>query len=100
MWSWKSDIAILEEIGQRIKAERLEANLTQEELAEQSGVSLATIRRLEAGASVSMRQWLMVLRILRMLERLESAFPEKEISPIQLLELKGRERKRVRKSKL
>lgn len=99
MWSWQSDIAILEEIGAKIKRERVDTQLTQEELARQAGVSLATVRRLEGGVAISMRQVLMVMRALRMLDNLSLAFPDKDISPIQLLENHGKEPKRVRKTK-
>ncbi len=96
MWIERSNPVILREIGQRMKANRLQQNITQRKLAEDTGVSLNVIQRLEAGKAISTSNLIAVIRGIRMLEQLEVAFPEPEISPILLQKLKGKERKRAR----
>ncbi len=51
----------LGEFGRRLAAARQGRKLTQAHLAEEAGVSLATVRRLEAGHSVQLANWLRVL---------------------------------------
>ncbi|NUP15421.1 MAG: helix-turn-helix transcriptional regulator [Streptomyces sp.] len=52
-------------IGNRVRAEREYANLTQEELAHQTGIPRLTIQRIESGATDARIGWL--LRIARRL---------------------------------
>lgn len=53
-------------IGARVRAEREYANLTQEELAHQTGIPRLTIQRVESGATDARIGWLM--RIARRLD--------------------------------
>lgn len=62
MWTEKSNLAILKEVGLRIKEYRIRQNLQQKELAEGAGVGLDTVVRLEQGKNVSFDK---ILRILR-----------------------------------
>ncbi|MDP6978709.1 MAG: helix-turn-helix domain-containing protein [Myxococcota bacterium] len=90
-----TDTAILEELGKRLARRRLDLNLTQAELAHEAGVSKRTVERIEGGHSAQMASWLRVLRVLRMVDALEAAFPEPRPSPIELLEHKGKPRQRA-----
>ena len=90
-----SDDAILAEIGRRLQQRRLESQLTQAELAEQAGVSKRTLERIEAGMSSQLSSLVRVLRVLELLPQLDTAFPETGPRPMDLLKLKGKERKRV-----
>ena len=45
-----TDSAVLEELGRRVAQLRIENDLTQQELAEEAGVSRRTVQNLEAGA--------------------------------------------------
>ena len=80
--TFSSNIAILQELGKRLKAQRIASNITREALARKSGVSLSTIARMENGQSVSIDVWLSVLRGLNLLVNAEMLIPEIQISPI------------------
>jgi transcriptional regulator with XRE-family HTH domain len=90
-----TDAAVLEELGHRLKRTRLQRNLTQLRLAEEAGVSLATVRNLEDGKPSQLVTLIRVLRVLGLLGGLERAVPEPPPSPIEELRLRGRERRRA-----
>ena len=94
-----SDRAVLEELGQRLRAVRLERNLSQAEVAEQAGIGRVTLQRMEAGESPSLINLVRVLRALDLLEGLESLLPTPGPSPIDELERRGRRRQRARSSR-
>ncbi|RLL67019.1 helix-turn-helix transcriptional regulator [Streptomyces sp. Z26] len=50
-------LAVRQQIGRNIAAARLEANLTQEGLAERAGVSRDTIYRIETGVRAGRIDW-------------------------------------------
>lgn len=91
-----ADAAVLTELGQRLARIRLDANLTQADLAHEAGVSKRTIERLEAGASTQLGNLLRVLRALDLLGRLDPLVPAALPSPVQQLRLEGRTRERAR----
>jgi transcriptional regulator with XRE-family HTH domain len=90
-----SDSAILEEVGRRLARTRLERNLSQEQLALESGVSKATVERLEAGAPIKSTSLIRVLRSLGRLDVLDRLLPEPLPSPIERLKLEGKRRRRA-----
>ena len=96
MWTSKSNMAIMEELGSRLKEYRIRKNLQQKELALNAGVGLDTIVRLECGSSISTEKFIRILRVLDMLENIEEFIPEPPISPIPMRDLKGKKRYRVR----
>jgi len=57
-------------LGKAVAGRRLALDWTQAELAEQSGVSPATLRRLEAGESTQLGNFLRVLRALGLVDEL------------------------------
>ena len=73
--------------------------MTQAELAEQSGVSMGTIVRLERGDTVSLLLFISILRTLGVLENIETLLPELGMSPIQLRKIQGRKVQRIRHRK-
>lgn len=91
----KSDHAILREIADRIKRRRLDNNLSQQNLAEQAGLNRTTIRDVEQGKPFGIMTLIQILRALNALEELEGFLPESGISPLQLVKLKGKERRRA-----
>lgn len=92
-----SDPEILVEFGSRIRLVRIEKNLTQQMLAERSGLNRSTIRDLENGGSVNLMSLMQLLRSLELLHRLDLFLPGSSQSPV-LAKLQA-ERKRVKLSK-
>lgn len=96
-WNSLSNGAIIQEIGKRVKEIRLDKNLTQQELAKMSGISLFTVAQIERGKPVSLAMLIPVLRELRLIDNLELLLPQREISPIELLNAKGKVPKRAKR---
>jgi transcriptional regulator with XRE-family HTH domain len=94
-----SSEAVAEEIGRRIEQLRLERNLTQQQIADEVGLSRLSYRRLEAGEA-KLINVIAVLRVLGQLEVLERAIPDVIFSPMEQLKLLGKKRKRASGSRL
>ncbi len=90
-----ADEAILGEIGQRLARRRLDLQLTQANVAEQSGVSKRTVERIEAGDSTQMSTLIRIFRVLNLLPTLDRAIPEVGPRPMDLLKRKGKQRQRA-----
>jgi len=90
-----TDVAVLHEIGDRLERRRIDAGLTQAQLAEEAGISKRTVERIEAGHSTDSVMLLRVLRVLKLFETLDQLVPDLPQSPLMLLEGRGRARKRV-----
>jgi len=90
-----TDMAVLHEIGGRLERRRIDAGLTQAQLAEEAGISKRTVERIEAGHSTDFVMLLRVLRVLKLLEALDQSVPDLPQSPLMLLKGRGRARKRV-----
>jgi transcriptional regulator with XRE-family HTH domain len=90
-----TDEAILHEIGDRMERRRIDAGLTQAQLAQEAGISKRTVERMEAGHSTDFAMLLRVLRVLKLLEALDLLVPDLPQSPLMLLKGRGRTRKRV-----
>lgn len=90
-----TDPAVLAEFGSRLKGHRLEARLTQAELAEQAGVGKRTLERLEAGAGTELLTLVRVLRVLKLLDGFELLLPAIRPGPIAQLRSRGRTPQRV-----
>lgn len=94
-----SDEQILAELGDRLARARLDRQLTQAQLAEQAGVSKRTLERLEAGDSTQLLTLIRVLRVLGLVSALDSALPEAQIRPLEMLKMKGQQRQRASRSR-
>lgn len=91
-----SDDALLKLLGERLARLRLDRNLTQQQLAQQAGVGLRTLQRLELGAAATQLSGFMrVCRVLGLVEGFEMLIPEPVPSPLAQLKLRGKERKRA-----
>jgi putative transcriptional regulator len=97
--TYSSDTVILQTLGQRLLADRLQRNWTQAALAEEAGVSKRTIERLESGESVQLANLIRILRSLQKLSLLEHVFPEPLASPMQQLKMQGKQRQRAHSKK-
>jgi transcriptional regulator with XRE-family HTH domain len=92
---YMTDEAVLSELGERLERTRLERNLTQRELASEAGVERKAVQRIEAGESVKLVSLIRVLRALGLLEALDQLVQQPLPSPIELLKLHGRSRRRA-----
>lgn len=90
-----TDESILAEIGERLAAARLSRNMTQAQLAHDSGVSKSTVERMEAGQSAQLTSVLRVLRALDLIGGLELLLPPPEPGPMDLLRRQGRAPRRA-----
>ncbi|NKB88494.1 MAG: helix-turn-helix domain-containing protein [Acidobacteria bacterium] len=80
-----TDEAVVLDLGRRVARHRLNRDWTQERLAEEAGVSLPTVSRLERGESTSLVSFLRVLRALDLMRDLKRLVPEVPPSPVQEL---------------
>lgn len=87
--------AIAIELGRRLEAARLAANVSQAALAAEAGVSRRTITRLENGSSVSLDTLLRVMRALGLSHRLAGLLPDPSVRPIDRVRLQGHQRQRA-----
>jgi DNA-binding XRE family transcriptional regulator len=90
-----TDEAVLQEIASRLERHRIESQLTQAALATQAGVAKRTIERIERGHTADFVTLIRVLRVLNLTDGLENLVPLLSPSPMDLLRLRGRERRRV-----
>lgn len=91
-----SDAALVKLIGQRLTQLRLAQNLTQQQLAEQAGLGLRTVQRLEQGAAATqLSGFVRVCRVLGLVEHFDLLVPEAAPSPMAQLKLQGRKRQRA-----
>lgn len=91
-----SDEVVLKELGARLARVRLDQNLTQADLAAHAGISKRTVERLEAGAvGTQLSGFIRICRTLGLLERFEALLPEPAPSPIAMLKLRGKQRRRA-----
>jgi transcriptional regulator with XRE-family HTH domain len=90
-----TDMVVLREIGDRLERRRIDAGLTQAQLAEEAGISKRTVERIEAGHSADFVLLLRALRVLKLFDALDQLVPDLPQSPLTLLKSRGRARKRV-----
>jgi putative transcriptional regulator len=93
-----SPAAMAKELGNRLKQARLNADLTQAEVASRSGLNRRTVLNAEKG-KVQLDNLVAILVSMDMADQLNIFLPVQEISPILLAKLKGRERQRASGSK-
>jgi len=95
----RSDRAILEELGRRLRDARLERNLSQSQVADKAGIGRFTLQRMESGESTSLINFVRVLRALDLLDGLGRLLPPATPSPIDEVERRGRRRQRAGSSR-
>ena len=99
MWQEMTNGSILKTLGERIKEYRIRRNMQQTELAEQAGVNISTIVRMEKGSNVMIDSYIRVLRVLDMLDNLDEFIPEPPRSPLLMKKLMGKKKQRIKKTK-
>jgi transcriptional regulator with XRE-family HTH domain len=90
-----SDEAVLVELGQRLARRRIDLGLTQAQAAEDAGIGKRTVERIEAGGDTQVATLIRLLRVLDLADELNRLVPEPGPRPMDLLKLKGKERKRA-----
>lgn len=93
-----ADKGIEAELGNRLKALRLRKNITQQQLAEATTLSLNAIKALEKGRG-KLATLIAVLRELGTLQELDNFIPAPTVSPLQLARMQGKKRRRASGSK-
>ena len=70
-------------LGSRFKDYRMRCNLTQKEVAEQSGIGLTTIHKFENGTAgnLSLSTFILLLRVVGLVNALDDVLPELPESP-------------------
>ena len=94
-WYSLSDSEIINRLGTRIKQLRLRKNIPQKGFADKSGIDRTTLSKFENGSPISLLTFIQILRAMEVLENLEELIPMAKISPLQMVELKGKERQRA-----
>lgn len=73
-------------LGERFKEYRMRCNLTQKEVAEQSGIGLTTIHKFENGTAgnLSLSTFVMLLKVVGRVNALDDVMPELPVSPYMI----------------
>ena len=92
-----ADAAICTRIGSTLRTVRLKQNITQQSLAEDAGISLSSIKKIEKGEIGSFDSLLRVLRTLGKLDVLIPLVEEEQMSPSEYYEMIHSAEKKQRK---
>ena len=79
-------------LGERVRALRLAADLTQSVVADKAGVSERSLRDLEGGQGSTVQTLVRVLKALGAEDVIDALVPRPAVSPLQLLKHKSRQR--------
>lgn len=95
-----SNAELVKMLGKRFKTYRIKCRMTQSEMADQTGVSVPTIRSFENGRSlnISLQVLLALMRSVGQLEQIDCLFPEITVNPKDVF-LGKQQPKRVRHGK-
>ena len=92
-----ADGEICRRIGKKIRNLRLRQNITQISLADQSQISVSSVKKIENGEIGTFDSLMRVLRILGELEIFTPMLQEEEMSPNEYLEFVEAKKKKQRK---
>lgn len=90
----QSPAALAHGLGERLKQARLNANLTQADVAARSGVSRKVLINAEKG-KVQLESLIAIMLSLNLGQHLDAFLAAPEISPLQLAKLQGKQRQRA-----
>ena len=87
-------------LGERFRDYRLRYNLTQKDVAEQSGITVNTIHKFETGnaGNISLRTFLLLMKTIRRLDGIDDILPDVPLSPYLMKEEKKAQRVRHKKT--
>lgn len=75
---------ILIRLGENLRAQRLRQNLSQQEVARRSGISLKAVKNLESGAGATVLSLVSACRTLGKLDWIENIAPAIAVSPLEI----------------
>ena len=86
---------ILRELGKRLARVRKQQGYSQEQLAGEAGIGVATLRRIEGGKDSQLESWLKLLKALQMASSIDNLLPRNIKSPMveALAQKKGSRKK-------
>jgi len=87
---------IAEDLARRAKQRRLQLNITQQELAERSGVSFGSVKRFEQKGEVSLKNLLHIAVVLQSVAEFAQLFPADSYRSIDELIEQRKTQKRER----
>ena len=82
----------------RIAQIRISRNISQKKLADEAGVAVKTVGRMERGEGVSLDSFIRVMQALGLTGHLQALLPDPSIRPMERIRNKKIERKRSRQS--
>lgn len=88
--------ALLQYLGKQMRQMRINAQLTQQQLAERAGVARSTVVQVESGKNMTMESVVAMLRALNKLELLNNFETQALVSPLLIAQNQGKETKRIR----
>lgn len=99
MSKYLSSQAALADLGLRLKAYRIQSSLTQDDLANKSGVSRRSIQYMENGEDVKFTTIIKVLMVLGLDSNLDLLVPDPTKRPSYYLKMNSGIKRRLRASK-
>lgn len=97
--AFKTDQEIAADLAMRVSRERVRQNITQQSLAELSGVTYSAIRHFERTGKIGLERLIAVLRALKKLDELEHFLAPVPASPMERLNgTAPKPRKRARRT--
>lgn len=88
--------ALLQYVGKQMRQMRINARLSQQQLAERAGISRSTITQVENGKGMKMESVIAILRVLNKLEILNNFETQALVSPLLIAKFQGKIPKRIR----
>jgi transcriptional regulator with XRE-family HTH domain len=88
--------ALLQYVGKQMRQMRINAQLSQQQLADRAGVSRSTITQVENGKGIKLEPMVAMLRVLNKLELLNSFETQAMTSPLLLAKKEGKTPQRIR----
>lgn len=94
-WVYATDKTLLETIGNFIRHHRLNQNKSQTKVAQEAGISRSTLSLMERGEKTVVSNLLKVLRVLDQLQVLNIFEVQEEISPVEYVKMRKKQRQRA-----
>lgn len=92
-----TDEGVANHFAKRVRQMRLNANISQDEMASEAGISVTTYINFEnaKNPSLKLKTVIAILRKLDLLDNIDLLVPEPEVSPRQIAKLQGKQRQRA-----